>query len=62
LTFGTGVHHCLGAFLAHAEGVSIVEQFLKRYPDFDLDPEKPARWGVGQVSGMQEVPIVVKRK
>ena len=60
LTFGTGVHHCLGAFLAHAEGAGMLEQFLKRYPNFELDPEKPARWGVGQVSGMQEVSIVVK--
>ena len=60
LTFGTGVHHCLGAFLAHVEGVGMLEQFLKRYPDFDLDPEKTSRWGIGQVSGMQEVSIVVK--
>lgn len=60
LTFGQGIHHCLGAFLAHAEGVALIEQFLKRFPDFDLDSDRPARWGIGQVSGMQQVPVVVR--
>ena len=60
LTFGKGVHHCLGAFLAHTECVAMVEQFLKRYPDFDLDPDRPACWSIGQVSGMRQVPIIVQ--
>ena len=60
LTFGKGVHHCLGAFLAHTECVAMLEQFLKRYPDFDLDPDRPACWSIGQVSGMRQVPIIVQ--
>lgn len=60
LTFGQGIHHCLGAFLAHAEGAAMIEEFLKRYPDFSLDPQAPPSWGIGQVSGMQIVPVVVK--
>jgi hypothetical protein len=38
----------------------MIEAFLKRYPDFDLDAANPASWGIGQVSGMQSVPVVVK--
>jgi hypothetical protein len=59
MTFGTGTHHCLGAFLAHAEAVAMVEQFLARIPDFSLDPDRPARCVVGQVGGMVEVPVRV---
>jgi hypothetical protein len=60
LTFGRGLHHCLGAFLAHTEMTAMIEGFLDRYPDFGLDAAKPASWGIGQVSGMQSVPVVVK--
>lgn len=60
LTFGTGVHHCLGAFLAHAEAVAMIEEFLARIPDFALDPDRPSQWVVGQVGGMVEVPLRVR--
>lgn len=59
MTFGSGVHHCLGAFLAHAEAVAMIEALLARIPEFSLDPATPARGVVGQVSGMIEVPVLV---
>ena len=61
MTFGSGVHHCLGAFLAHAEAVAMIEAFLARIPEFSLDPAAPPRWVVGQVGGMVDVPVLVQR-
>lgn len=60
LTFGIGIHHCLGAFLAHAETVAMVEKFLARIPEFVPDPDRATRWVSGQVGGMHEVPVVVR--
>jgi len=61
LTFGLGIHHCLGAFLAHAEGVAFIEKFLERIPEFHLDVERPAQWISGQVGGMHSVSVVLSR-
>jgi cytochrome P450 len=58
MTFGLGIHHCLGAFLAHVEAVAMIERFLARIPEFELDQTRPPRWVCGQVGGMHEVPIV----
>ena len=56
--FGIGIHHCLGAWLAKVEAIAMIERFLHRIPEFDLDPARKARWVSGQVGGMHEVPIV----
>lgn len=58
LAFGIGIHHCLGAYLAHSEAVAMIEEFLRRIPEFTLDPDRPARWVPGQVGGMHTVPIL----
>lgn len=57
-TFGIGIHHCLGAHLAKVEAIAMIERFLARIPEFELDPERSARWVPGQVGGMHEVPIL----
>lgn len=56
--FGIGIHHCLGAYLAKVEGIAMIERFLARIPEFELDPKRSPRWVPGQVGGMHEVPIV----
>ncbi|MFA7597080.1 MAG: cytochrome P450, partial [Novosphingobium sp.] len=56
--FGIGIHHCLGAYLAKVEAIAMIERFLARIPEFELDPERPTRWVSGQVGGMHEVPIL----
>lgn len=61
-TFGYGVHHCLGAFLAQVEAIALIEEFLKRIPDFELDQSRETRWVCGQVAGMHEVPVIVRRR
>ena len=57
LSFGIGIHHCLGAFLAKVEAIAMIERFLARIPEFTLDPDQPPQWIAGQVGGMHKVPI-----
>jgi cytochrome P450 len=59
--FGNGIHHCLGAYLAQIEAIAMIERFLARIPEFELDPDRKPRWVCGQVGGMHEVPIVFDR-
>ena len=45
LTFGLGVHYCIGAGLARLETRTAVSAFLRRFPDARLaDPDAPAIW------------------
>ena len=37
LAFGNGVHRCLGAFLAPAELTVLLEEALRRMPDYEID-------------------------
>ncbi|HKR50178.1 MAG TPA: cytochrome P450 [Pseudonocardiaceae bacterium] len=45
LTFGVGVHYCIGAGLARLETRIALSAFLRRFPDARLaDPDAPADW------------------
>jgi cytochrome P450 len=55
---GLGIHRCLGLHLVKVETRIMLEEFLKRIPEFELDPERKPRWVGGQVGAMVEVPIV----
>jgi cytochrome P450 len=37
LSFGFGIHRCLGAFLAPAEMATLLEEVLRRMPDYAID-------------------------
>jgi cytochrome P450 len=39
ITFGRGVHSCLGAALARVEGRVALDELLKRFPDWTIDME-----------------------
>jgi cytochrome P450 len=58
LGLGAAVHRCLGAHVLRVEAKIVVEEFLTRIPEFELDRSKAARWTSGQVAGMGSVPIV----
>ena len=51
-TFGSGPHRCPGAALARSEIILFLEEWLKRIPDFELDPEKPMIAASGSVNGV----------
>ncbi len=42
LAFGSGIHHCLGAFLARAELQEALSQFVERVESFEL--VEPVEW------------------
>jgi cytochrome P450 len=39
LTFGRGIHTCLGSALARVEGRIVLDELLKRFPDWTIDTE-----------------------
>lgn len=57
-SLGSGIHRCLGLNLVRVEVRAMIQEFLRRVPEFDLDLERPTVWVSGQVSAMHHVPIV----
>ena len=55
--FGLGIHRCLGSNLARLELKVAVEEFVKRFPEFESAGR--TRWSVGQIRGPRELPIRV---
>jgi cytochrome P450 len=57
LTFGYGIHYCLGAALARLEGRIALEEVLARFPDWEVD-EAGARLGsTSTVRGWEALPV-----
>jgi cytochrome P450 len=59
LSFGYGVHFCVGAALARLEGRIALEETLKRFPTWDVDPRAVTRAHTSTVRGYREVTVVV---
>ena len=57
--FGHGVHSCLGAALARMESRIAIEEFLERWPRFDVDEAGLRRVQMSNVAGYQNVPVRV---
>jgi cytochrome P450 len=55
--FGLGIHRCLGSNLARLELRVAVEEFLARFPEFELADPDAVRWSVGQIRGPRQLPI-----
>jgi cytochrome P450 len=60
LTFGRGVHACLGAALARVEGRVALQEFLKRFPTWTVDLENAKLSSTSTVRGWETLPIFVK--
>jgi cytochrome P450 len=56
--FGLGIHRCVGSNLARMEMAVAIEEWLKRIPDFRLDPAGKVRWSEGTVRGPRQLPIL----
>jgi cytochrome P450 len=59
LTFGYGVHFCLGASLARLEGRVALEEILKRFPVWDVDYDNAVQARTSTVRGWEKLPVVL---
>jgi cytochrome P450 len=55
--FGLGIHRCMGSNLARLELTIAVEEFLKRYPNFELSDTAGVKWSHGQIRGPRKLPV-----
>jgi cytochrome P450 len=56
--FGLGIHRCVGSNLARMEMTVAIEEWLKRIPDFRLDPAGKVKWSEGTVRGPRQLPLL----
>ncbi|HEV3499762.1 MAG TPA: cytochrome P450 [Bradyrhizobium sp.] len=59
--FGLGIHRCVGSNLARMEMTVAIEEWLKRIPDFRLDPAGQVTWSEGTVRGPRQLPMLFGR-
>ena len=57
--FGLGIHRCIGSNLARMELRVALEEWMRRYPEFDLADPGAVTWSAGQVRGPRTVPVRV---
>jgi cytochrome P450 len=59
VSFGFGIHLCLGAHLARLETQVAFEEILARFPDFAVDGERAVRHAHSNVRGLSHLPVLV---
>ncbi len=59
LTFGYGIHFCLGAALARLEGRIALEEVLARFPEWDVELDAARLSPTSTVRGWETLPVVV---
>ena len=59
--FGLGIHRCIGSNLARMEMMAAIEEWLRRIPDFRLDPAAKVTWSEGTVRGPRQLPMLFAR-
>ncbi len=57
LSFGYGIHFCLGAALARLEGRIALEEVLARFPAWEVDDEHAERVHTSTVRGWHKLPV-----
>jgi cytochrome P450 len=58
LSFGSGIHHCLGAALARLEGAEAIGALVRRFPRMELATDRPAWNGRIVLRGLDTLPVV----
>ena len=59
LTFGKGLHYCLGANLARLEGRVALDELLNRWPEWGIDYDTARLAPTSTVRGWEELRIVL---
>lgn len=61
ITFGQGIHLCLGAKLAREEGRIAIERLVNRFPNLALDPKAAPEWLDAMVPrGTSRLPVLLR--
>jgi cytochrome P450 len=61
LSFAGGIHYCLGAALARAEGEIVFDRLLGRYPMIELASATPEFRNRITLRGLERLPVVFRR-
>lgn len=59
LTFGFGLHYCLGANLARLEGRVALDELLNRFPEWDIDYDNIKLAPTSTVRGWEQLPLIL---
>jgi cytochrome P450 len=59
LSFGYGMHFCLGAALARLEGRVALDEVLKRFPTWEVDWDNAVQARTSTVRGWERLPVFV---
>jgi len=59
LSFGYGIHFCLGAALARLEGRVALDEVLNRFPEWDVDWDRAEQAHTSTVRGWEKLPVLV---
>ncbi len=57
LSFGFGIHLCLGAALARLEGRVALDEVLNRFPDWEIDYDNATQARTSTVRGWEQLPV-----
>jgi cytochrome P450 len=60
LTFGNGIHLCIGSALARLEGCIALDELLSRFPEWQIDVENARLSPTSTVRGWETLPAFVK--
>jgi cytochrome P450 len=60
LSFGYGLHFCLGAALARLEGRVALDEVLNRWPDWEVDWDHVKQAHTPTVRGWEELPVLTR--
>lgn len=58
LSFGFGIHFCLGAALARLEGRIALDEVLNRWPEWDVDWDGAVQAHTAHVRGWEKLPVL----
>ncbi|HEY4397577.1 MAG TPA: cytochrome P450, partial [Acidimicrobiia bacterium] len=58
LTFGYGIHFCLGAALARLEGRVALDEVLNRFPEWEVERDNARLSPTSTVRGWETLPVV----
>ena len=59
LTFGFGIHLCLGSALARLEGKVALDEILNRFPTWDVDLDRAKLAPTSTVRGWETLPVTI---